>query len=307
MTTAAGPEGLRARLRAPRPVVLDGATGECLRDRGVDIDQPLWGSAALLDARGRALNGQLHADYVAAGAEIVIANTHNLGLAYVERHLVRRGLDPGTAPRLLADLNAAALALARGAHPAWLAGCIASPDVPYSPRPTLTPAQVSAGIEAQWAVMTRLRPDLVIFEMLTTESDVRGVADRTAGHDALRGAGLVCDPNGDLLSGFAVADAVDLLADAGFEIAFVQCTRYPWVDPGLARLVEACARRGLVPGVYANDGRQWDGGGWHGARVTPEAYAAYALSWVEAGARIVGGCCGTSPAHIEAVNRALQM
>jgi homocysteine S-methyltransferase len=53
--------------------------------------------------------------------------------------------------------------------------------------------------------------------------------------------------------------------------------------------------------VYANDGRGWDSVKmeWIGDRVTSETYAEYAIKWHAAGAKIIGGCCGTCPEHIE--------
>jgi S-methylmethionine-dependent homocysteine/selenocysteine methylase len=53
-------------------------------------------------------------------------------------------------------------------------------------------------------------------------------------------------------------------------------------------------------GAYANGGR------WNQPADDPETYAAHAQRWVDAGATIVGGCCGTTPAHIATLRRRLQ-
>ena len=57
--------------------IVDGGTGGALEDRGCDVRNPLWSSAALLTEAGRALTTGLHRDYLDAGADLVIANTHN--------------------------------------------------------------------------------------------------------------------------------------------------------------------------------------------------------------------------------------
>src|SRR5215510_8802405 len=69
----AGAEGLRARLRAGAPLLLDGALGTELERRGSSAALPLWSTHALL--RDPALVQAVHADYVAAGAEVLTANT----------------------------------------------------------------------------------------------------------------------------------------------------------------------------------------------------------------------------------------
>lgn len=293
---------LAARLFEPAPVLLDGATGGALEDRGLDVHNPLWGSVALTSEAGRAMNRALHAEYVAAGAEIVIANTHNLGLAHCAGYLEGHPGAAESAEALQDRLHAAAIEDARASGARWVAGCLASPDTPYTTRAHLAPEQVAGRLARQWAVLTRLEPDLVLFEMLTTESDVRGVATLEA-RGPTRGAGLVCGEDGRLLDGLGLPEAVAILADGGFDLVFVQCTHYTRVDAALGPLVAAAARHGLVPGVYANDGRTWRDGGWCGPRVSTGAYAEAASGWVARGARVVGGCCGTGPEHVRALDQ----
>jgi len=63
--------------------------------------------------------------------------------------------------------------------------------------------------------------------------------------------------------------------------------------------LEAIGGLGVVVGAYANAGGVDEGIGWaDGARDGPAIYAALARTWLDAGATIVGGCCGTGPAHI---------
>lgn len=296
------PPSLVDRLLEPAPILLDGATGGALEDRGVDTKNPLWGSIALTSEGGRDLNRKLHADYVEAGAEIVIANTHNLGQAHCAAYAEGLAEAAPSLAGLQLMLHEAALEDARASGARWVAGCLASPDRPYATRATLGPEAVAAALSAQARIVEGLGFDLAVFEMLTTESDVRGVA-RLPWSGPARGAGLVLGPGGALLDGFDLGEAVRILAGAGVELVFVQCTRYTLVESGLPGLLAAASSVGVVPGVYANDGRSWSGGAWCGPRVSPDAYAACASRWVAAGARLVGGCCGTGPEHIRALNR----
>ena len=95
-----------------------------------------------------------------------------------------------------------------------------------------------------------------------------------------------------------MAEAVELAPGAA--VWFVQCTRFDHVNAALEPLL-ARVDSGAAVGVYANDSRTWKDAAWHGERITPEAYAAAAADWLERGARIVGGCCGTVPAHVAAL------
>src|SRR5262249_27652123 len=81
---------LRARLAAPGPMMLDGATGTELQRRGVDTRLPLWSAHALLSDAGRRVLTEIHAEYVAAGAEILTTNTSRT----TPRALDRAGLLP---------------------------------------------------------------------------------------------------------------------------------------------------------------------------------------------------------------------
>ena len=77
--------------------------------------------------------------------------------------------------------------------------------------------------------------------------------------------------------------------------------------PAERAAAEVKALRAVVPaeipiGVYANTGHVDPVKGWSTEdRIGPERYAELATRWVEAGASIIGGCCGTTPAHIQAL------
>jgi S-methylmethionine-dependent homocysteine/selenocysteine methylase len=70
--------------------------------------------------------------------------------------------------------------------------------------------------------------------------------------------------------------------------------------------VERLARAGVPFGAYANAGEAREAIGWGDARDADGAarYVAHARDWAFVGATIIGGCCGTSPAHVEALARA---
>jgi S-methylmethionine-dependent homocysteine/selenocysteine methylase len=76
----------------------------------------------------------------------------------------------------------------------------------------------------------------------------------------------------------------------------VNCTAATLLLPYVERL----ARVGVPFGAYANAGTPGEGLGWSGSRGR-KRYAALAEGWMRAGATVIGGCCGTGPAHLRAV------
>jgi S-methylmethionine-dependent homocysteine/selenocysteine methylase len=87
---------------------------------------------------------------------------------------------------------------------------------------------------------------------------------------------------------------------AGAQAVLVCCTSARLTLPYVDRL----ARVGVPFGAYANAGDPADGLGWN-TPGAPERYLSLARLWREAGASILGACCGTSPAHIAALAREL--
>jgi len=304
-------------LARPGVVLMDGGMGTALEDRGIHCQSSLWSSFSLLTEEGREATDRLHEEYLAAGAEILIANTHNASLSACRDYLAGDGpsvdlpadLD-GVAPEVfLARLHRRALMGVRRAIPEGadivVAAGVGSAEGPYATSSHLSPDEAAAWLRPQVDVIRDLDVDLLLFETLTTASEIEAVASLAAepGFPPF-GAGLTCGEDGKTLAGVTMAEAWALLREAGPTAAFVQCTRFDFVNRALAGLVEAAAGQ-CVPGVYANDGRVWEGRVWSGERVTPEEYAVAAVGWRDAGARIIGGCCGTSPEHVVELRKRL--
>jgi len=105
-------------------------------------------------------------------------------------------------------------------------------------------------------------------------------------------------PQGDLLRPEELEAAAWKAAEAGASAVLFNCTAAASSLP----FVEALAHTQLPFGVYANAGPPEHGLGWtEEDKKGPERYLAHAEQWIEAGACIVGSCCGTRPAHTESL------
>ncbi len=305
--------------RSPdRVILMDGGMGTTCEDRGVTTHSTLWGSFSLLSPEGRKINDAIHGDFVDAGAQILTANTHYALKPFCKAFLTSPSCDEGLVAGfagteggavhggvLHAGLIRVAIESVQKAIPAGepiaAATCMGSFEGPYARSSTLPAAETARLIKTELEVRQAARSDLVIFETLTTLEEIEGVAlaARDRGETDVA-VGFTCGPDGKTLAGVSMAEAVGVLSPVAPLIWFVQCTRYDLVKRALTDLKGALGPRETV-GVYANDGRNWDNRRmeWIGNRIGPEEYGAFALRWRDAGARIIGGCCGTSPEHIK--------
>jgi homocysteine S-methyltransferase len=283
------------RLRDPHPILLDGATGAELDRRGADTSLPLWSARALLAAPETLF--QIHADYARAGAEVITANTFRTHA----RSLAKGGLGARAG-----ELTALAVSLARRAlngH-GFVASSLAPLEDCYSPE--LVPPQ--AECEREHALMARhlaeAGADLILIETMNTIREAEAAARAALATGLPTLVSFVCRSDGRLFSGERVSDAVRALAVLGVHGLLINCTPVAAVGQPFAELRAAA---GTLPvGLYANIGHTDDIKGWTNTLdVSPQEYAQFAAEWLAAGARLVGGCCGTTPEHIAAIKTML--
>ena len=102
-----------------------------------------------------------------------------------------------------------------------------------------------------------------------------------------------------LLSGESIAEAVQAVQRLRPAVILINCVPLAYIDRAFDEL--RAAHRGPI-GLYANVGHADDQIGWTLTDdVQPAAYAQHARHWMQQGAAIIGGCCGTTPDHIAAL------
>ncbi len=297
---------------ADRPVLLDGGLATQLQAQGLDLSSDLW-SAALLREDPDAVRAA-HAAYFAAGAQVATtasyqASVEGFAAAGIDRAraeaLLRRSVTLAVQARDEAGLCGRAwVAASVGPFGAVLAGGQEyTGDYPAS-RDTVTGLrafhrgrlEVLAGAGADLLACETI-PRLAEVEALLAELDDLGIPAWLALTTVTTDDGRVLTRRGeDAGEAFAMAASVDAVLAVG-----VNCTE----PRGVADAVRLAAHRSGKPVVaYPNSGESWDGSArrWTGA---PGLDLAAVDEWVDAGARLVGGCCRIGPAHIAAVARRL--
>jgi len=280
-------------------IVLDGAMGSELERRGVSTALPLWSAAALDDAPE--VVERIHSEYLAAGAQVITTNTFRTniralakaGIAHRARELTHRAV--ALARRALQTCSAPAGAL--------IAGSIAPVEDCYAPALVPSDAELLAEHTILANNLAEAGVDLLLIE---TQNTIR---EAVAALRAARATGkpvwvsFTLNAENQLLSGEPLSEAVRAVLPWQPSAVLVNCIPVAQVAPVVKQL------RALVPahvaiGAYANAGRIDEDGQWTmEGGVLPDDYAKAAREWRALGATIIGGCCGTTPAHIAALAR----
>lgn len=271
--------------------------GTMLHSRGVSFERCF----DELNLTQPAVVADIHRAYIDAGARLIVTNTFGANRYKLGRH----GLD-----RRTGEINAAAVSLARRAvdasfKPVWVAGDVGPLGVRLAPFGRVSPAQAYAAFREQIEALVEAGVDLVLIE---TISDLHEIAEAVrAAKDVGRvpvAATMTFTQDDRTLLGDDPARAAVELSRLGAEIIGVNCSSGP---AQLLRILGAMKRAVPDATLLVKPNAGWPE---HvGERImypaTPEYFGEYALAFADAGARIVGGCCGTTPAHIAAMNAAL--
>ena len=295
-------ESFSVRLAGHRPLLLDAAMGTELDRRGVRTTLPLWSALGLIERPD--VVRAIHHDNLVAGADVLTTATFRT----TRRMLTRGGRDPEE----VQGLNELAVRLAReareasGRPDALVAGSIAPLEDCYSPWLTPPFAKALAEHREQAALLAAAGADFLLIETMPTavEAEAALIAARETGLEAT--VGFVCAAPGEpvrLLSGESLTAAVARVERLEPAAILVNCAAPPVIAAALAELRTLTDR---PTGGYANIGTVDDVTGWTAdPTVTGEACAAAAAAWLRLGARLIGGGCGTTPAHTAALRALL--
>ncbi|HME65222.1 MAG TPA: homocysteine S-methyltransferase family protein, partial [Streptosporangiaceae bacterium] len=282
------------RLLRSRVLVCDGAMGTMLHSAGVPLDRSLSG----LNLTRPDLVRDLHAAYLAAGADIVQTNTFDAN----RPRLARAGLQDSVAEINIAGARLAREAVRESGSAALVAGSVGpvmsatALRIPHADREPILREQIAT--LASWV-------DLIILETFgDTESLAQAASVALAECDLPVIAQLTFGDDGRTLGGEEPRAAAAALAALKVTAIGANCTVGPAV---LQEVVAELAAGAALPvsvqpnaGVPRRLGRQL-----RYARNT-EYFAETARRFVASGATLVGGCCGTTPAHIRAIAHAVK-
>ncbi len=288
---------LAALLGAERPVLLDGGMGTLLQDMGLEDGEPgeLW-NLENPDAVRAA-----HRAYAEAGARLLTTNTFGGTRPRLELH--------GLGDRV-GEVNRAAARLARSVadeRGLLVAGDLGPTGELLAPLGPLTSEEAQALFAEQLVGLVEGGIDLVLVETLSDlgEADAALAAARQVAPDLPVAVTMSFDTNTRTMMGVRPGDAVAHLARAGADAVGANCGRGPGeMEIIAAEMVRARTDDVLLVG-QSNAGLPQLVGDHFEYDATPGDLAAHAARLAELGIDLVGGCCGSTPAHIAAMDAVL--
>ena len=279
------------RLRSGPPIVADGGMGVLVAGAAPRLRCP---EEANLRAPESVVS--VHTSYIAAGAELIETNTFGANRRKLERHLLEDEFE---------HINSAAVRLAREAlevtgRDVWIAGSIG----PLGELEVFDPAGHAAAYAEQAQVLEGRGVDLFMIETFFDLDELVSAVEAVGAASSLPIVALLTfDEETELTGGVGAAEAARRLAGLGVAAAGTNHGAGPH-----AALTAIAAMQGFgVPlAALPNVGlASMTGGRVVFPHATPEYIAEFAAQAVALGARIVGGCCGTTPAQIATIRDTL--
>lgn len=240
----------------------------------------------------------VHRGYIEAGAQIILTNSFGGNRLRLARHELdsRCAEINGTAARLARAEADAAL------HPVVVAGSIGPTGEFFAPMGTLTPEGAQAAFVEQAAALAEGGVDVFWIETMSDwqEVEVAVAACRQAAPNVPVVTTMTFDTRGRTMMGVRPEQAAAAMVELGVAAGGANCGNGPQeIEEVIAKM--HAAQPDLVLVAKSNAGRPRLEGGRAVYDATPADMAAYAQRVRAAGARIIGACCGSTPAHIAAI------
>ncbi|MEX0674660.1 MAG: homocysteine S-methyltransferase family protein, partial [Gaiellaceae bacterium] len=278
------------RLASGPPIVADGGMGALL-----SAAVPRLRTPEEANLRAPDVVVSLHVGYVNAGAELIETNTFGGNRRKLARYFLEEEVDA---------INSAAVKLAREAREmagkdVFIAGSIGPIGEPAATR-------VRAELFAEQATVLEGRgADLFMIETFYDLEELVDAIEAVRGVSSLPIVALMTfDETAETLAGVKAAEAAARLSQ--LDVAAIGANHGAGLLAALAALGEM-GTDGLPLAALPNIGlASLSGGRVIYPHVTPEYFAEFAAHARDLGARIIGGCCGTTPTEIAAIREALE-
>ncbi len=283
-------------IAAPGVILADGAMGTMLFEAGLQFGE----SPERWNVEHPERVQAVHQAYLEAGSRILLTNTFGGNRWRLSLH----GLEPRA--REFVEAGARVAVEAAGGR-ALVAGDIGPSGSLLAPLGELDEADAVAGFAQQAEALLDGGVDVIWIETMSDLGEVtaavRGVRQASADVPIL--ATLTFDTHGHTMMGVTPEKALQVLSQQGAAAIGGNCGNGPEEILGVIEKMRA-ASPGAILIAKANAGLPTLVGGRAVYAATPESMAEYALAAADRGARVVGACCGSTPAHLRAMAEALR-
>ena len=290
---------LQTLLESGKPILLDGAMGTMLMDAGLESGDPPEEWNQLYPDRVR----NIHKAYIEAGSQIILTNSFGGTSFRLEMHQLQ--------DRVI-ELNQAAARNARAEADAvdrvvLVAGSIGPTGQLFEPMGTLSYDQAVLAFKDQAAGLSEGAVDLFWIETMSDLQEVKAAVDGIRQVSQLPiSATMSFDTHGHTMMGVKPEAAALILQEMDLFALGANCgTGSDELIVAIQKMREAAPDSLLV--AKANAGIPQVVGTEVVYNGSPQVMAEYAGQVFQSGARLIGGCCGNTPAHVKAMAEALQI
>ena len=277
-----------------KPIVTDGAMGTLLHERGVEIDACF----DELNLTQPALVAEIHRDYIQAGAEIIKTNTFGANRTKLARH----GLDEKVAEVNAAAVNLAQRVVAASFKEIFIAGDMGPLGVPLAPFGRMQVDEAREVYKEQAKALVDAGVDLILIETMVDLYAVRAAVEavREVDPDMPVIASMAFTRDRRTLLGDTPQEVARKIHDLDVDVIGVNCSGGPSQLLYILRQMHQTVPEAKFS-VMPNAGFPEKSGGRIMYPAGPDYFHDYALSFWRSGASVIGGCCGTTPDHIEVI------
>jgi homocysteine S-methyltransferase len=272
-------------------IVCDGAMGTMLYAKGIFINRCFDD----LNLSAPQLVKEIHSEYVRAGADVLETNTFGANRVRLAAF--------GMAEKLR-SINEAGVRLAREAagDKAFVAGAMGPLGTQIEPLGPMSFAEAREVFRQQAETLVAAGVDLLVLETFYELNELREAliaAREAAGPDMVIAAQVTVNDDGSLRDGASPEVYARTLDELPVDVMGVNCSAGPKV---VLETIEKIAPYTIKPlSAMPNAGMPAMVEGRNIYLCSPEYMAQYARRFLQAGVRVIGGCCGTTPEHIKTI------
>ena len=284
--------------------ILDGGMGQELVARSTQPPNEMWSAKVLMNEAD--LVTQVHADYIRAGADMITINAYS---ATPER-LKQYGHGDKFLALQQAAIDCATKARDQLGRDVKITGCLPPLFASYNPDLN-NDYDMALGLYSQIADAQTAGVDILLAETLGSLLEVRAAATALSGRGKPVWISMSLSEDTatpSLRSGEALEEALAFLAQQDVDAVLLNCSLPETISAAMPTLAQA-----KTPfGAYANGFtaiKKLEMGDIVAEKfskrsdLTPQGYANFAQTWIDAGATLIGGCCEVGPVHITELSR----
>ncbi len=274
------------RINSAIPLLLDGATGSLLQQRGFKTDKYLWSSYALISAPSLVID--IHKEYINAGADIITTNTFRTnpyavslsGYSFTSKQLVKEAV------KLAKD--------AVGNRNIIIAGSNSPAEDCYQKEVTISNAVIYDNHSKHIEYLIDSGVDIILNETLSHLNEIKIVCDICQRNNFPFIISLFFDESLNLLSGEPISEAIDLVKEYHPNLISFNCIKPEYFNKLLNEI-----KIDFDWGLYLNCGLGNYTDDEISSCITPDEYSHLIDKLLNERLKMIGTCCGSSPAHIK--------